>query len=32
MWPPGERAELSDYKMNGGKASRWSGLLGAFRR
>lgn len=36
MWPPGVRAELSDYLMNGrrngGKTSRWSGLLSAFRR
>lgn len=32
MWPPGDRAKLSDYQMNSGKASRWSGLLDAFRR
>jgi len=32
MWPPGDRARLSDYQMNAGKSSRWSGLLGAFRR
>jgi len=43
MWPPGDRAELSDYRMNawdgkpqtsaaGAKRSLWTGLLGAFRR
>jgi 2OG-Fe(II) oxygenase superfamily len=32
MWPPGDLAKLSDYQLNAGKSSKWSGLLGAFRR